>query len=88
MDLGGVDNLNSARLPAFARVDTRLTFRPGWMGGRWQLYLEVINVTNRRNAGALAPKLEYDPASDRPKLTYSREEGIPLLPSFGLRFRF
>jgi hypothetical protein len=88
VDLGGVENLNTARLPVFARVDTRLTFRPGWMAGRWQIYLEVINVTNRRNAGALAPKLEYDPTSDRPMLTYSREEGIPLLPSFGLRFRF
>ena len=88
VDLGGVGNLNTARLPLFARVDARVTFRPGWMERRWQLYLEAINVTNRRNAGTLEPRLEYDPSSDRPKLTYRREAGIPLLPSFGLRFRF
>ncbi len=88
VDLGGVDNLNTARLPFFARVDTRLTFRPGWMDRRWQLYLEVINVTNRRNAGTLDATLEYDPTSDKPKLVLKREAGIPLLPTFGLRVRF
>jgi len=88
IDLGDVTRLNTSRLPLFARVDARLTFRPGWMERRLQIYLEVINVTNRRNAGTLDPQLEYDPASDRPRLTVTREAGIPLLPTFGIRFRF
>ena len=88
VDLGSVDNLNSARLPLFARVDTRLTFRPGWMDRRWQIYLEVINITNRNNAGTLDATLEYDPTGDRPKVVLKREAGIPLLPTFGLRVRF
>ena len=87
-DLGGVANINSARLPLFARVDVRLTYRPTWNGDRWQFYAEVINVLNRKNAGALDSKLEYDPASDRPRLTYDRGAALPLLPSVGIRVRF
>jgi hypothetical protein len=87
-DLGGVGNLNSARLPMFARVDVRMTFSPGWMNRGWQLYWEIINVANRRNAGLLEPNLAYDPTSDRPRVTYSRDAGVPLLPTFGVRYRF
>ena len=60
-------NLNSGRLPVFARVDVRVTFRPKWQSNRWQFYVEVINVLNRKNAGSLDATLEYDPTSDRPR---------------------
>lgn len=87
-DLGGVANINTGRLPLFARVDTRLTFRPRWGSSRWQFYAEVINVLNRKNAGALGTKLEYNPSGDRPRLIYERGAAIPLLPSIGVRLRF
>ena len=53
VDFGGVANLNTARLPLFARVDVRATWRPRGSAGRWELYAEVINLLNRKNAGAL-----------------------------------
>ena len=87
-DLGGVENLNSARLPVFGRLDVRATFSPKWNGGRWQLYIEIINATKRENAGSLAPALEFNPDGDIPRLTYARDQGLPLLPTFGMRFRF
>jgi hypothetical protein len=87
-DLGGTENLNEARLPLFARVDLRATFRSSWAANRWQFYVEAINVLNRDNAGTLASVLEYDPAGDRPRLTYERQGGIPFLPSVGIRFQF
>ncbi len=87
-DLDGVGNLNSGRLPVFARVDVRVTFRPKWQSSRWQFYVEVINVLNRKNAGSLDATLEYDPTSDRPRLVYQPGSALPLLPSFGLRLRF
>lgn len=87
-DFGSVQNLNSGRLPMFARLDVRTTFSPKWQGGKWQLYIEVINATNRNNAGSLSPVLEYNPKGDVPTLTYAREQGLPLLPTFGVRFRF
>ncbi len=88
VDFGGVGNLNGARLPIFARVDGRLTWRPRGAAGRWELYAEVINMLNRKNAGALDPQLAYDATSDRPALVEKRDQAIPRLPTVGVRFRF
>jgi hypothetical protein len=88
VDFGGVGNLNRSRLPLFARVDVRATWRPRGAAGRWEAYVEVINALNRKNAGALEPRLEHDPASDRPRIVERRDQAIPLLPTVGVRFRF
>ena len=88
VDFGSVATLNRARLPLFARVDVRATWKPRGASGRWELYLEAINALNRRNAGAIEPRLEYDPTSSRPRIVEKRSESVPLLPTVGLRFRF
>ena len=87
-DYGDSSNFNTARLPVFARVDMRVTFRPRWSNDRWQIYVEVINLLNRDNASQISTELVYDPSSDRPQLTETRSGRLPLLPSFGLRYRF
>lgn len=86
VDFGGVENLQRGRLPLFARVDVRLTWRS--VSRRWELYGEVVNVSNRKNAGVLTPRLEHDPTSDRPRLTEVPEQSLPLLPTVGFRLRF
>ena len=88
VNFGSVANLNRGRLPLFARVDVRATWRPRGATGRWELYFEVINALNRDNAGAIDPRLAYDPASDRPRIVEIRDQAVPLLPTVGLRFRF
>jgi outer membrane receptor protein involved in Fe transport len=85
VDFGGVANLNRGRLPAFARVDLRLTWKSA---RRWEIYIEVINALNRKNASTLTPKLAYNPASDRPTIVQVPDQGFPLLPIFGIRWRF
>lgn len=87
-DYGDVANLKAARLPLYARVDIRATYKPRWMDDRWQLYFEIINVLNRKNAGSMESTLEYDPASDRPRVVTRSGSALPLLPTVGLRFRF
>ncbi|MEI6669730.1 MAG: TonB-dependent receptor, partial [Acidobacteriota bacterium] len=87
-DLGGVSNLNTGRLPVFARLDLRATFRPRWSGSRWQIYVEIINALNRSNAGGFDPVLQYNPNGNRPLLTYTASGGLPLIPSVGVRYRF
>ena len=87
-NLGGVENLSSARLPLFARLDLRLNFRPKGPSGRWLFYLDVINALGRQNTGAYNVALEYDPGSDRPRMVETSTLGIPFLPSLGVRFRF
>ncbi len=88
VNFGGVENLNTARLPLFARVDLRATWRPRGARGRWELYAEVINLLDRENAGALDSQLEYDPAADRPRIVEKRDQSIPRFPTIGVRFRF
>ncbi len=87
-DLGGVENLNSGRLPFYARFDIRATYRPGGLTGRWSIYGELINAFNRDNAVSIENQLEYDPTSLYPRLVEVPSEGFPLIPSFGVRFRF
>jgi hypothetical protein len=53
-----------------------------------RFYLDVINVFDRKNVGAFTSRLEYDPASDRPRLVTEPGESIPFLPSFGIHFDF
>lgn len=88
VDLGDVSNLNSARLPHYARLDARLSFRPGGVSGRWEAYIEVLNVLNRDNAGAMDASLAYNPDGPQPLIVLSPERALPLVPSFGVRFRF
>ena len=88
VNFGGVPNLNTSRLPDFARADVRATWKPRGASGRWEFYLEVINVLNRKNAGALTAELAYDPTSDRPKIVEKADQSIPRLPTLGLRWRF
>ena len=56
--------------------------------GRWLFYLDVINALGRQNTGAYNVALEYDPASDRPRIVETSTLGLPFLPSVGVRFRF
>ena len=50
---GGLDVLNSQRLPFYARLDLRASFRPRGEKGRWQFYVEAINALARKNVSAI-----------------------------------
>jgi len=88
-DLGDVSNINSARLPHFARLDARLTYRPSWSGDRWAFYLDLVNLLNAKNVVKIDSALVFDPTSNRPGIIERAEDkGIPFFPSFGIRFWF
>jgi hypothetical protein len=86
--VGGVANINSARLPVFARIDARFTYRPGGPEGRWSLYFDVVNLLNRNNAGLMLCRLGYNPVGKRPAIYMERDFYVPFLPYLGIRFRF
>ena len=88
VDRGGVGNLNTARLPAYARLDLRVTFNPKKVTGRWQIYVEIFNVLNRKHGSKISYDLQHDPSSDRPRLVSKIDSGLPAVPSFGVRYRF
>jgi hypothetical protein len=88
LDRGGVSDINSARLPFYARLDLRVSFRPGGHQSRWLIYVDLINVLGRKNVTSLNKELAYDPGSDRPMLVERKAGSLPFFPSFGVRFRF
>ena len=89
VDPGGASNLNSDRFPYYARLDTRLTFRPKGLTGRWEFYLEAINVFDRENAAVVDYSIRFDPVTGEPFLREGQDEsGLPFLPTFGVRCRF
>jgi hypothetical protein len=88
VDFGDVSNLSQSRLPVYARLDLRVTFKPASATGRWQIYVDVLNLLDRKNVSTLEPDLEFNPGSDRPIITYSTDSGLPRLPSVGFRYRF
>ena len=88
-DPGGAPTLNSSRLPTYARFDARLTFRPRGPQGRWLFYVEALNVLNRQNAASYDWDIVLDPGALRPRIEVSEgQDGLPLVPTVGIRFRF
>jgi hypothetical protein len=85
-----LSQLNSKRLPAYARLDLRFGYAPAWGGRRWELYLDVMNALNRSNTTYLdyeqAPGGQSGPADFR--LQEKRIGGLPVVPSFGVRVTF
>ena len=88
VDYSGVENLNSGRLPHYARVDLRVTYQRGGATGRWSLYIEVLNLLGRDNPVELEPRLVHDPGSNMPRLFEVASQGFPRIPTFGFRLRF
>jgi hypothetical protein len=79
MEWTAVDGpLLSERLPAFYQLDLRLdrSWRRSW--GTLALYLDVQNVTNRRNAEGVTYSEDF--------ATRSYTRGLPVFPSIGLEY--
>ncbi len=90
VDYGDERNINSARLPDYHRLDLRLTRQTRWFGLDWEVYLDVINVYNRKNIldyRFRAVVDEKDPGHP-PRLVAERVHMFPLLPTFGFSFTF
>ena len=87
-DLGGLDNLNSARLPNYGRLDMRFTYRHGGPSGRWSAYVEVLNVTGRENSVRMQQEVEPGQAGGLPVVVDDPEPGFPRIPTIGIRLRF
>lgn len=84
VERGGVSNINSARLPAYHRLDLRATFYADWWDLDWSIYLDIINAYNHKNI--LSRSYTVDKEAGTLKM---REVGmLPILPTLGLSVRF
>lgn len=78
-DRGGLENLNAGRLPDYHRLDLRCTTYPKWFGLNWSVYLDVINVYNRRNIIARNWRVDDETG----ELSFRESAMLPILPTFG-----
>jgi hypothetical protein len=83
---GGVSELNTARMPMFARVDLRLGYRPRRVDGRWQLYIEGLNLLNRKNAWFMDAE-RVGTGTGQSDLKDVPIGGLPRVVTFGVRVR-
>ncbi len=88
LDFGGLDALQRGRLPYYARIDLRIARQPAGPTGRWSWYIEVINLLNRDNPVEFETGLAHDPDRPLPRIVERPTAGFPIIPSFGVRFRF
>ncbi|HEX6747372.1 MAG TPA: TonB-dependent receptor [Longimicrobium sp.] len=78
--------LNSIRLPAYHRLDARISREWARRGGRVQAYLDLFNLYNRANARAIDPFAEVRDGQVR--LGQGYDEMFPFVPSFGVSWEF
>ena len=72
--------VGDGRNPAFMQLDARAQYTWTWTMWQLSLYLDVQNVTNRRNEEIHVYDFRY---RDQGSIS-----GIPILPTFGLKGRF
>lgn len=83
-----VGTRNSARYPAYARLDLRVSKLFPTVRGGWTVFLEVINLTNRKNV-CCTDDFQYEIEPDG-SVTVTPEYGYwaPIVPSIGIGWQF
>jgi hypothetical protein len=77
-------DLNAARADAFHRLDVRFE-RPLRLGrGAGWFYVDILNAYARTNTGAVS----YEPVLDSAEYRLVEEDGLPFLPSVGVKVKF
>lgn len=98
-DFGDASNINSARLPAYHRLDARVTYHNTWRTVSFEVYLDLINVYNRQNTVSYQYYVALDddfnedlPIALRPpveaNLLLEPIYMFPFIPSFGFSVSF
>lgn len=78
---------NALRLDDFASIDFRVSRRFDVRRGTLSLFLEISNVTNRKNVCCIDWDVE-DGSDGSPELEHSFDYWLPLLPAVGVLWEF
>lgn len=79
--------LRGTRLPAYHRLDVRLSRRFDVRGNELHAFLDLFNVYDRQNLGSFSYEGSYESETLSVRRVAGREL-LPFLPTFGLRYEF
>jgi carboxypeptidase-like protein/TonB-dependent receptor-like protein len=79
-------DLNSERFKPDYRLDLRYSYQTNHKWGYIRWYVEVINATNNEEENILSWKYDRAYGSDNPEIT--KEEGLTIIPNFGVEVKF
>ncbi len=71
---------NALRYPFYQRVDLRAARNFDWLGMDWTFFAQIYNLFFRRNAAFHFPDLPFE--HDK------HPQALPIVPTFGISFRF
>ena len=79
-------DINSFRLPYYARLDLSLTYEKRFRGWALMPFIQVFNIGNRKNVWFI----QYQDESTEDKIVQKAEtiDMLPLLPTIGVNFEF
>ena len=80
--------INNRRMPNYFSVDARISRTWRWSHESLELFAELINITDRRNIGAIGYELETDEEAGSALLVREKDPLIPFIPSVGITFTF
>jgi outer membrane receptor for ferrienterochelin and colicin len=84
VDRGGDENLNKHRLPDYHRLDIRATTYADWFDLDWSIYLDVVNVYNRKNVISENYRVNRETLALEMREIYM----LPILPTLGFSVKF
>jgi len=88
LDYGDEDNRNAKRLPAYHRLDIRLTAHFTTSYAQWQIYLDIINAYNNQNVVAYEYDVVPNPSGGMPIIERTEQGMLPIFPSLGVNLQF
>jgi len=79
----------SEKLPAYHRLDFRIN-RSVFLGNKrsFEFYIDVFNAYNRKNIRGYEGFSIQSDENGMPTLAFEQEEWLPILPAFGLSWKF
>jgi hypothetical protein len=82
VDYGGLRNFFNSRKPPYHRLDVRFTYNTKFFGSDMDIYIDVMNVYNRKNI------VGYDFSVSDGKIKRRAISSLPILPTLGISVKF
>ena len=79
---------NGYRMPSYHRMDVNFMYKYSWFGLPFEFSINVYNIYNRKNPFTIYIDEEYGYTQEEVEKKLKKVTLFPIIPTFGLRFKF